>query len=48
LGSLPPRFGPIIVAIEESKNLTQISLDELMGSLQIREKTLNRSSIISS
>ena len=43
LRSIPIRFDPIVVAIEESKYLSQVSIDSIMRSLQTHEQRLNRS-----
>ena len=39
---MPPRFDSIVVAIEESKDLSQISVDEIHASLISHEHRLNR------
>ena len=43
LRSLPIRFYQIVVAIDESKYLSQVSINSLIGSLQNHEQRLNRS-----
>ncbi|XP_048232873.1 uncharacterized protein LOC125370626 [Ricinus communis] len=47
LRSLPPKFDHVVAAIEESKDLSDYSLVELMGSLESHEARLNRSTATS-
>ena len=44
LRSLPPKFDHVVAAKEEAKDLSILSVDELMGSLQAHESRINRSS----
>ncbi|KAI3789477.1 hypothetical protein L2E82_02274 [Cichorium intybus] len=43
LRSLSPKYDHVVAAIEESKDLSTYSVDELMGSLQTHEVRINRS-----
>ncbi|XP_028092339.1 uncharacterized protein LOC114292553 [Camellia sinensis] len=42
LRSLPIKYNRVMAAIKESTNLSTLSLHELMGSLQVDEKRMNR------
>ena len=42
LRSLPPKFDHVVAAIEESKDLSKFTLQELMGSLEAHEQRMSR------
>jgi hypothetical protein len=42
LRSLPKKFDPITIAIEESRDLSQLTLTDLFGSLQVHEDMLKK------
>nr|GEV02480.1 retrovirus-related Pol polyprotein from transposon TNT 1-94 [Tanacetum cinerariifolium] len=44
LKALHPKWGAKVTAIEESKNLTTLSLDKLIGSLKFYEEVINKDS----
>jgi hypothetical protein len=41
LRTLPKNFGAVVIAIEVSKDLAQLSVDELLGSLLSHESRMN-------
>ena len=43
LRSLPQKYENLVMAIEEVKVLTTLTMDELMGTLQTNEHQINRS-----
>ncbi|GJZ47622.1 hypothetical protein Tco_0601454 [Tanacetum coccineum] len=44
LRALHPKWGVKVTAIEESKNLTTLSLDELIGNLKVYEEVIKKDS----
>ncbi|GKG20429.1 zf-CCHC domain-containing protein, partial [Tanacetum coccineum] len=46
LRALHPRWGAKVMAIEESKDLTYLSLDELIGNLKVHEMVIKKDSDI--
>ncbi|GKG41657.1 UBN2 domain-containing protein, partial [Tanacetum coccineum] len=46
LGALHPKWRAKVTAIEESKDLTSLSLDELIGNLKVHEMVIKKDSKI--
>ena len=44
LGSLANKFKHVVVAIEDSKDLETLSIEELMGSLEVLEQRMEKNS----
>ena len=44
LGSLANKFEHVVVAIEESKDLETLSIEELIGSLEVHEQRMEKNS----
>ncbi|KAI4325856.1 hypothetical protein MLD38_031220 [Melastoma candidum] len=42
LKSLPQKFEHVVTVIEEMKDLAEISIHEMMGSLEVHEKRVNK------
>ena len=47
LRSLPQKYDNLVMTIEEEKDLTTLTMDELMGTLQTHEHWINRSTTTS-
>jgi gag-polypeptide of LTR copia-type len=43
--SLSPKYNNIVAIIEEIKNFSTLNIQDLMGSLEMHEQRLNRSSV---
>ena len=48
LRSLPHKYENLVMTIEEAKDLTVLTMDELMGTLQTHEHRINKSTSSSS
>ena len=48
LRSLPHKYDNLVMTIEEAKDLTVLTMDEMMGTLQTHEHRINRSTYSSS
>ena len=45
LRSLTSKFEHVVTAIEESMNLEEISIEELLGSLQVHEQHMQKKTV---